>query len=304
MAQAARLPFYFVGPTATGKSALAVEVARAFGAEIVSADAFQIYRGLDLLAAKPSAEELAAVPHHLIGVVPLSEEMNAEKFRARALRAIDEIQAGGKLAFVVGGNGMYVRALTDGLSPLPPADPELRARLQEQSEGELLVRLRRLDAATALTIDARNKRRLLRAVEICLRSGRPASAQRVRVAAPAHGVFLYRERDDLYARIDARVEEMFARGVSEEVRAAGTIGATAAQTLGFSQLRAYLAGAINERECIAQIQQATRRYAKRQLTWFRRQTNFAPLNLTGHGLRESVELITRKVRLSFMPQDD
>ncbi len=141
--------FYLVGPTATGKSEIAAAVARLLGGEIVSADAFQLYAGLDLLTAKPEAPILRAVPHHLIGTIALSETMDAERFRSAALDAIAAIHARGRPALVVGGSGMYVQALTDGLSPLPAANAPLRARLEQYSEGELLVRLRGLDATTA-----------------------------------------------------------------------------------------------------------------------------------------------------------
>jgi tRNA dimethylallyltransferase len=188
---------------------------------------------------------------------------------------------------------------------LPQADPKLRARLEQFSERELLVRLRQLDAKSARTIDSQNKRRLIRAVEICLLSGRTASAQRQRPVAPSvSGVFFFRDRDELYDRINTRVEKMFAEGVVDEVHAAGEIGPTAAQTLGLHQIRDLIAGKISERECLAAIQQATRRYAKRQLTWFRRQTSFEPLNLSRHGSAEAIEWITRKACLSFAQQND
>ncbi len=291
--------FFVVGPTAVGKTEIAIEVARKCDAEIVGADAFQIYRALDLLTAKPNAKELALVRHHLIGVVPLTEEMNAEKFRRLALSAMSGIRA-----VVVGGNGMYVKALTDGLSPLPKANFDLRERLNQFSERELLVRLQRVDAETAQTIDAQNKRRLVRALEICLLTGRPASTQRQRQPGAVAGVFVFRDRDELYERINSRVEKMFAAGVVDEVRAAIKIGPTAAQTLGLQQIRDLIAGKISERECIAAIQQATRRYAKRQLTWFRRQSTFEPLNLSRHGSAAAIEWITRKARLSFAQQND
>lgn len=289
--------FFIVGPTAVGKTEIAIEIAHACSAEIVSADAFQIYRGLDLLTAKPNADELARVKHNLIGAVLLSEEMNAEKFRGLALQAMKGIRA-----IVVGGTGMYVKALTDGLSQLPEAAAALREQLNHFSERELLVRLQRLDSKTAESIDAQNKRRLIRAVEICLLSGRPASDQRRRNPGSAAGVFLFRDRDDLYGRINSRVEKMFVEGVVEEVRAAKKIGPTAAQTLGLSQIQDLIAGRISECECIAAIQQATRRYAKRQLTWFRHQTNFEALNLSQYGSAEAIEWITRKARLSFAQQ--
>ncbi|MDQ6912329.1 MAG: tRNA (adenosine(37)-N6)-dimethylallyltransferase MiaA [Verrucomicrobiota bacterium] len=291
--------FFVVGPTAVGKTEIAIEVARRCEAEIVGADAFQIYRGLDLLTAKPNAKELALVRHHLIGLVPLNEEMNAEKFRRLALSAMRGIRA-----VVVGGNGMYVKALTDGLSPLPKANSDLRERLNQFSERELFVRLQRLDPKMAQDIDAQNKRRLIRALEICLVSGRPASAQRQRSSVAAAGVFVFRDRDDLYERINSRVEKVFAEGVVDEVRAAGEIGPTASQTLGLRQIRDLIAGKISERDCIAAIQQATRRYAKRQLTWFRRQSTFEPLNLSRHGSAAAIEWITRKARLSFAQQND
>jgi tRNA dimethylallyltransferase len=207
----------------------------------------------------------------------------------------------GKPAFVVGGSGMYVKALTHGLSELPPANVELRSNLSDLSAAELLRRLEELDPATARVIDPRNKHRLIRAVEVCLLTGRPVSAQRQRPepAVPAAGVFVFRERAELYARIDARVHWMFANGVVEEVRAAPAVGSTAAKTLGLREIRDLLAGRISERECIAAIQQATRRYAKRQLTWFQHQTTFEPLNLSSNSATKAVEWIAQKARLSF-----
>jgi tRNA dimethylallyltransferase len=285
-----RRAFFIVGPTATGKSELAADVAREMDSEIVSADAFQIYRGLDLLTAKPDASTLAKAPHHLIGIAPLNEEMNAEKYRCAATRAINEINSHGKLAMVVGGSGLYIRALTDGLAPLPEADPKLREKLNAKSLDELRSRLAELDAEAAQRIDAKNRRRLVRALEICLLTGKPASEVvdptgrgdpgRPGSAIPATGVFVFRDRDELYQRINQRVEAMFEHGVIEEARAAGATGATASQMIGLREIRELLAGKISLLQCIAEIQQATRRYAKRQLTWFRRQTNFLPLNLS------------------------
>src|SRR6266699_5389774 len=140
-----RRTFFIVGPTATGKSELGAEVAREIGAEIVSADAFQIYRGLDLLTAKPDVLTLAKAPHHLIGTTPLYEEMNAEKYRRAASRAVEEIHSRGKLAIVVGGSGFYINALTHGLASLPNPDPRLRERLNSMSLDELHAQLAELD---------------------------------------------------------------------------------------------------------------------------------------------------------------
>jgi tRNA dimethylallyltransferase len=285
--------FFIVGPTATGKSDLAADVASEIGAEIVSADAFQIYRGLDLLTAKPDVSTLAKAPHHLIGIAPLHGQMNAEKYRHAASRAIDEIHSRSNLAIVVGGSGLYIKALTHGLAPLPESDPKLREKLNAMSLGELRSRLIELDSEAAGKIDMKNRRRVVRALEICLLTGKPASAHAKEwtVAAgaergeqgstiPATGMLVFRDREELYARINRRVERMFEDGVIEEVRAAGEVSTTASQMIGFREIRQLLNGEMSIMQCIAAIQQATRRYAKRQLTWFRRQTNFSPLNLS------------------------
>src|SRR6476661_5882421 len=170
-----RHAFFIVGPTATGKSELAADVAYEVAAEIVSADAFQIYRGLDLLTAKPEPPTLAKAPHHLIGIVPLTEEMNAEKYRHAAMRAIEEINSRGNLAIVVGGSGLYIKALTHGLAPLPRSDPKLREKLNAMSLDDLRSQLSELDSETTRKVDLKNRRRLVRALEICLLAGEPAS---------------------------------------------------------------------------------------------------------------------------------
>ncbi len=296
--------FFIVGPTATGKSELAAELARETGAEIVSADAFQIYRGLDLLTAKPDALTLAKAPHHLIGTTPLREKMNAEKYRRVASRVIEEIHARGKLAIVVGGSGLYIKALTHGLMPLPQSDPKLREKLDEMSLGELHAQLAEVDPEAIQKIDRKNRRRVVRALEICLLTGKPLSTQREQspVAASlceaqrpdvmmtcqrgasqseaATGIFVFRDREELYSRINRRVEIMFENGVIEEVKTAGRVSTTASQMIGFREVRQLLNGETSISQCIAAIQQATRRYAKRQLTWFRRQTIFSALNLS------------------------
>jgi tRNA dimethylallyltransferase len=296
--------FFIVGPTATGKSELAADVAREFDAEIISADAFQIYRGLDLLTAKPDATTLAKVPHHLIGTMSILEKMNAEKFRRLALQAISEIHSRGKFAIVVGGSGLYIKALTHGLSVLPSADPDLRAHLNELSLADLEKKLRGLDPKTR--VDMKNRRRLIRAIEICVLSGRQASEQRSdwnTGETPAiTGVFVSRERDDLYQRINQRVEKIFEAGVIEEVRAAGAMSDTASKMIGLREIRELLDGKMSILQCVAAIQQATRRYAKRQLTWFRRQTNFQSLNLSVLNHVEAVERISQFAKTLGVPQ--
>jgi tRNA dimethylallyltransferase len=311
--------FFIVGPTAAGKSEIASEIAQRLNAEIISADAFQIYRGLDLLTAKPDQTTLAKAPHHLLGTVPLSDEMNVEKFRVSAWEALRDIQARGMAAIVTGGSGLYIKVLTHGLSTLPAADPKLRAQLSELSLDELRGQLVDLNPESARTIDLKNRRRVTRALEICLLTGQPISEQRTQgVAASlceqgegdashseaATGVFVFRERAELYERINHRVEKMFAEGVVEEVRALRDLGPTAEQTLGLREIQELLAGKISESACIASIQQRTRHYAKRQLTWFQRQDNFEPLNLSSHGYPEAIELIAQNARRVFAQRDD
>jgi tRNA dimethylallyltransferase len=314
--------FFIVGPTASGKSELAADVAAETGAEIVSADAFQIYRGLDLLTAKPDASTLGKAPHHLIGTMPVSEEMNAEKYRRAAMRAIDEINSRGKLAIVVGGSGLYIKALTHGLAPLPESDPNLRVKLDSMTLDQLRSRLVDLDPQTAGKIDIKNRRRVLRALEICLLTGKPASElltagglSAVALAKaddssqpgspiPATGVFVFRNREELYGRINRRVEAMFAKGVIEEVRAAAETSKTASQMIGLREIRELLQGNKVLPQCIKEIQEVTRRYAKRQLTWFRRQTSFWPLNLSFLTHNEAVKWISLRMLSEAGTKDD
>jgi tRNA dimethylallyltransferase len=311
--------FFIGGPTATGKSEIAADVAHDLDAEIVSADAFQIYRGLDLLTAKPDRATRSKAPHHLIGVVPLSAEMNAEKFRRIALQAIENIHSRGKRAIVVGGSGLYIKALTHGFSAAPAPDPKLRAELNELDIEELRTRLLNLDPEVAGKIDMKNRRRLVRAIEICLLTGKPVSTQRTQWSAVAGvgdpglpgsaipatiGIFVFRDRRELYERINRRVKAMLKNGVIEEVRRASATSETASKTIGLREIRGLLDGNVSILQCVAQIQQATRHYAKRQLTWFRRQTNFEPLNLSLSAHNEAVKWISQRARLAFAQGND
>jgi tRNA dimethylallyltransferase len=290
--------FLIVGPTATGKSEIAADVASELAAEIVSADAFQIYRGLDLLSAKPETATLTKVPHHLIGTMSILDKMSAAKFRERALTAISEIHSRGKLPIVVGGSGLYIKALTHGLSSAPAADPDLRTRLNELSLHDLQTKLQGLDPEAARKIDLKNRRRLVRAIEVCLLSEQKTSGQRKEWESEVgiNGVFVFREREEIYERINRRVEAMFDAGVVEEVRNAGAMSETASKMIGLREIRQVLDGKMSILQCVAAIQQATRRYAKRQLTWFRRQTNFQPLNLSLLSQNEAVKEISQLAR--------
>jgi tRNA dimethylallyltransferase len=317
--------FYVVGPTACGKSELAADVAVRLGAEIVNADAFQIYEGFDVLTGKPDSRVLARAPHHLIGIVSPAEEMNAAKYRSLAIRVISDITSRGKMALIVGGSGLYLKALTHGLVDAPPADVQLREQLNKLSTEKLRTRLTELDPATAERIDFKNRRRLVRAVELCLLTGSPASARRTqwmdsrsgdlqiaeltdsrrsgdrrslmsaaKALAGYSGVFIFRDRADLYERINVRVEAMLRNGAIDEGRDTGSVGATAEKMIGLREIREHLRGEISLAECTAKIQQSTRQYAKRQLTWFRRQTIFESLNLSLLSHDEAVEGVLRR----------
>ena len=292
-------PFFIIaGPTAVGKSDLAVDVAERCGGEIVGADAFQIYRGLEILTAQPSAELRARAPHHLVGEIPLSQSFDVAQYLRAAGQRIAEIRARGRVPIVTGGTGLYLRALTRGLADLPGADAKLRADLEKEPFADLQRRLTDLDPAGAAQIDLQNPRRVIRALEVCLLTGRPFSSFREQWTAPPHGIrgiVLTLDREALNARIDHRTAAMFAAGVIEEARAAGAAGPTAGQTLGFREIRALIAGQLGHTDCIAAIQHATRRYAKRQMTWFRRETGLEPVDLARvSDLSQLAESLARK----------
>jgi tRNA dimethylallyltransferase len=276
--------FYLLGPTAAGKSELAVRIAERAGAEIVNADAFQVYAQMPILTAWPDEAFRARAPHHLLGIIPPAEHCDVARFRTAALGAIAEIHQRGKAALVVGGSGLYVRALTRGLALLPPADAALRAQLERHSLAQLQDKLRQLDPTTAQSIDLQNPRRIVRALEVRLLTGRSFAEFRDQWCTPLPagitGLILLRARAELFARINRRTSAMFDAGVIDEVRALGKIGPTASQAIGYRQIRALLQGACTRDECLRDIQQATRRYAKRQITWLRREPHFASVELT------------------------
>ncbi len=294
--------FFLAGPTAVGKTAVALELAEALGAEIIGADAFQVYQGLDCLTAKPTPEELARVPHHLVGTVPLSETFNVGRYLELARAALESVRGRGRPAIVVGGTGMYLRALTRGLAELPPTPPELREELIATPLPALVERLRGLDPEGARTLDLLNPRRVQRALEICLITGQPFSEFRREWEReiPFHGVLLDRERGELYERIDRRAAALFeAGGAVEEVRAAlasGNVSPTARQVIGWNEIEAYLRGELSREDAIAAISLATRHYAKKQLTWFRREPMLKPVSLSRP---DGLELVLEQARVAL-----
>jgi tRNA dimethylallyltransferase len=323
-------PLFIAGPTAVGKSALALALAEQRDGEIISVDSMQVYRGLDLGTAKPTAAERARVPHHLLDVAELTEAFDAAKFVALAGQAVKEIQSRGRLPIFCGGTGLYFKAYLEGLGAAPPSDEKLRAELEAAPLAELLRELEQRDPATFAKIDRHNPRRVIRALEVIRLTGRPFSTQRAQwneaasisslssptggegrgeeaelfseksiklpaqipspqpsprsggaresEASPAPRFFcLSRPSADLHARINVRVDEMFAAGLVEETRRLLQRGLeqnkTAMQAIGYRQVVEHLRGERSLPETVELVKIKTRQFAKRQLTWFRKHAN-------------------------------
>jgi tRNA dimethylallyltransferase len=285
-----KIPIIVAGPTGAGKTAFAVELAKRLEGEIIGADAYQVYRGLEILTGQPSPETLLAVPHHLIGCFPLTQAFNAAQFAVLAREKISEVLSRGKQPIVAGGSGLYIKALTHGLPEVPAASPGLRSELAGLSLQQLRERLAEVDPASP--IDLKNPRRVLRALEVSLLTGRPASEIRrgwgEKATLHSRGLLLVRDRAELHARIEENVRSMFERGVVEEVGRIEAMSPTAAMAIGFREIQSLHRGEMSETECISRVALATRRYAKRQLTWFRNQFTFEIINLTG--LRDTHEI--------------
>lgn len=271
------------GPTGAGKTDLSLRLAERIGGEIIGADAFQIYAGLPLLSAQPDPAELARIPHHLVGSVPISEPFDSGRYRDAALEALRDLAERGKRPIVTGGTGLYFKVLLGGLDDLPPRDPDLREEFSPLTLAALVERLKGLDRAGAESVDLANRRRVERALEIVLLTGRPLAESRKGPRPMPPGVralLVSRERGVLNARIAANVERMFSSGVVQEVSSLPPegVGPTASAMLGLREIRSLLRGEATREETIASITSSTRRYAKRQMTWFRNQHAFPELD--------------------------
>ncbi len=270
-------PIFLLGPTGCGKSAVAVALAELLGAEIVSADAYQVYHGLEVLTAAPSASERARVPHHLVACLSPAEANDAATHARRAGEALRDIHTRGKRAIVTGGSGLYVRFISHGISPAPPSDPALRAELATLPLPELVRRLQEADPEGAAATDLHNPRYVARNLEIVLSGGKPLSAWRGnwQPQAIGPGFVLTRDTAELDARIARRARVMLAEGALAEVAALQADGpplsSTAEKTLGLSLIREHLAGKTTLPELETALALATRQYAKRQRTWLRRE---------------------------------
>lgn len=270
-----------VGPTASGKTGLGIAVAQALAkrgehAEIINADAYQMYRGMDIGTAKASAEERAAVPHHLIDVIDPGETMSVARFQEMARECIHDLQSRGIRPILVGGSGLYARAAIDDIS-FPGTDPEVRSRLEERERtegaGALFDELKAKDPEAASRMDPRNPRRTIRALEVIEVTGRPYSASlpRYRYVIPCVQIGLDLPREELDCRIDIRTRRMMDEGFVEEVeRIRPQLGTTAARALGYQQIIDYLDGLRDMDETCADIAQKTKRLARKQMGWFGR----------------------------------
>lgn len=292
-----------VGPTATGKTDVGVLVAQAIGGEIISADSMQIWRGMDIGTAKPDRMQMQRAPIHLVDVADPHESFSAAEFQALAWRARDEILSRNRSVILVGGTGLYVRAVVEGYQFPPQTPPEVRRQLQQEAEEngppEMLRRLAEVDPETARRLTPENLRRILRALEVYKATGRPLSAwlQRGTSDQPQWRLFgLKMERETLNQRINARVDQMICNGLVEEVRRLHGQGLTrrlqAGRALGYQEVIAHLEGECSLQEAVEAIKQNTRRYAKRQRTWFRRERSVHWIDVThqdaGHAAQEIV----------------
>jgi tRNA dimethylallyltransferase len=298
----AHLPFFLAGPTAVGKSGIALALAEQIGGEIISVDSMQVYRGLDIGTAKPTVAESKKIPHHLIDVCNLSEAFDAAQFIRLAQKAVEEIQFRRHTPIFCGGTGLYFKAFLDGLGEAPPADETIRAELEAAPFEALLAELRARDPVAYEKIDKKNPRRVIRAVEVIRLTGKKFSDQRAEWKGQnqkpkTKKYFCFtRSAEDLHRRINVRVDEMFARGLVDETRGLLQDGLAenkfALQAIGYRQVVEHLRGERDLAATIELVKIRTRQFAKRQLTWFRRHGNCDWVELRpDEGIKETVARI-------------
>lgn len=300
---AAPVPAVITGATATGKSALAMALAQAYGAEIISMDSAQVYRQMDIGTAKPSAQERAAVPHHLLDILDPAQRYSAARFVSDCRRLIAEIEGRGRPVLIVGGTNLYLRALEQGLNALPSADPELRLEISAQAEQQGWPaqhrRLAELDPAAAERLHPNDGQRIQRALEIVLASGRQTAAHYAQPRTEALGRPLLKfavmppDRETLHRRIATRFEQMMAKGLLDELRrlhARDDLGMDlpSVRSVGYRQLWRHLDGELSESAAVDAAIAASRQFAKRQLTWLRSEPQLQRLNAADSALFEGV----------------
>nr|WP_226895440.1 tRNA (adenosine(37)-N6)-dimethylallyltransferase MiaA [Luteolibacter marinus] len=275
--------FFVCGPTAAGKSACALQLAEELDGEVVNADAFQLYRGIEVLTAAPPAEDRERVRHHLYGVLTPEQPIDAMGYLRLVTPVIGDVVARGKTPIITGGSGLYLKFLSHGPSPLPPGDPALRAELDAQPLEALVARLQELDPVEAGRTALQNRRYVSRALEVCILAGVPCSALRddweqasSTRESKLRGRLIQRPRPELHDRIARRTRAMLSGGAIKEVAALGETTGGVEKAIGLREIRRLLAGEIDHSTCEELINAATRQYAKRQETWFRREKWLTP----------------------------
>lgn len=298
-------PIFICGSTATGKSSLAITLAQKLGGEIINGDAYQVYRGIETLSAAPSTDELNSVPHHLFSILAPTEEFDAQRYLDLATPVITDVQQRGRVPIVVGGSGMYLKFLTHGPSPVPASDQSLRAELEQRDDSDLIAQLTRLDPIGAASTNLKNRRYLIRALEICLLSAKPMSEIKndwknasELIEQSLQGAIIQWETSQLRQRIALRTKQMLTSGAIEEVANSTTFSTTCEKAIGVPQIRSYLAGEIDKARCEEKIFFATCQYAKRQRTWFKKEKWLFPL-MYDHttSVEEAADLyLTQRIR--------
>lgn len=271
---------FLVGPTAVGKSKLSIAIAKRLNAEIISLDSMQIYKGIEILSSQPSAKTRNGITHHLAGIIDPGSEFDSAAYRRAALKLIKDIIKRGKTPLFVGGSGLYLSVMIDGIFKGPPKDPSLRQRLysiaEEKGGGWLYERLKSKDIAAAAKIHPNDLRRIVRALEVFTLTRKPISElwRKRKGISGKYSIYIFGlniEREKLYAKINARVNEMFKNGLIQEVKRLleGKATKTCSQAIGYKEVKGYLAGEYGLEKAGELIKKNSRRYAKRQLTWFR-----------------------------------
>jgi tRNA dimethylallyltransferase len=288
-----------LGPTGVGKTGVAVLLAKKLNTEIISADSMQIYRHMDIGTAKPSPEERGLVGHHMIDIVDPSQSFSTGKYVSAVEPLIESLHKKGKIPVIAGGTGLYIRAMTRGIFSGPPADWKLRRELlalEEEERGYLHRRLKESDPAAAEKITANDTRRIVRALEVFIKSRTSMSGMQKDLTRPLPYSFirigLTRERKELYAMIERRVESMIESGLVEEVKTilAMAPDRTPMQAIGYKEIAMHLRGEISLDKAVGLIKKGTRRYAKRQFTWFRKEEDIHWIDITGiHNSRDAFE---------------